>query len=156
MTAPTTDRPTKGTGKKRSNAFYVVIMSIVVVAVVALGTSASNYHTHRYQDGFSHGYNAGVCDQKGQGVQDGYSAYMNTHNLGFVPKFSGGARCNQVFVVLTKVTKGDGHVTTTTCKRTEILLPDGTHPLPYTKGTKCTTTDVSTHTVGIGQPVGGG
>ena len=131
-------------------------MVFVAIVAVLAAVRVANFSTNRYQDGFSHGYNAGVCDQKGQGVQDGYSAYLETHNLGFAPKFSSGARCNQVFVVLAKVTKRDGHVATTTCKRAEILLPDGTHPLPYTKGTKCTTTDVSTNTVNIGQPVGGG
>ena len=138
----------------------IAIAAVLTIVVVAAGFIA--YRNH-YTDGFNHGlkkgYNDGICDQKREGVKEGYKAYLTTHQLGFQAKFTQSTTsCTSIKVDLTKMRtivdeKGNKHVVTTTCKTAQIKLPDGTHPLPFTENVTCTVQDLSNSKVDIGAPV---
>lgn len=145
-----------------ANTKKALIIGAVILTVVASLVGVIAYRNH-YTDGYNHGvqkgYNDGVCDQKRAGVEEGYNAYLTTHQLGFSAKFTRSATsCTSIKVDLTKTRtivdeKGNKHVVTTTCKTAQIKLPDGTHPLPYTENVDCTVQDVSNSKVDIGAAV---
>jgi hypothetical protein len=145
-----------------ANAKKALIAGAVVLTLVVMVVGYIAYRNH-YTDGFNRGmtrgYNQGTCDQKREGIKDGYEAYLTSHQLGYTATFTeSGDSCTSVKVDLTKTRtftdeKGNKHVVTTTCKTAQIKLPDQDHPLPYTEDVDCQVKDESTAKVDIGQAV---
>ncbi len=126
--------------------------AIVVVIVIALVCLAVFGATALYRKGKSDG----ACDKEAQAVMNGYQAYLTSHDIGYKAEFERGEECTDVFVTLTKVTKGDGHTVTITCPQVKVKAVDDDHPLPYTEPVECDVVDTSTVKVGVGQPVKSG
>jgi hypothetical protein len=150
--------PERATGRR---PLTIALLLVALIIVGVSGRQAMKYHTHRWNDGFSHGYNAGACQAKQDAIKEGYKSYLKVKNLGFDPTFTDGASCKQVFVVLTKEAEPkpgevNGHTVRTTCERAEIQLADENHITPWTTGVNCTTVDTSTNKVSVGQKVDGG
>lgn len=160
MAVPTPDTARKGTDGVAGSRPYIPAVPILVISlaiIVGMCYWASQYHTHRYEDGFSHGYNAGKCQGQQDAIKAGYRAYMKAHSLDLKATFADGNSCDHVMVTHGKVVKTtDGHTVVTTCQQAQILPPDAKHATPYTKGVKCKVVDTSTNEVSVGQPIGGG
>lgn len=153
--------PERATGRR---PLTIALLLVALIIAGALGWQAKQYHTHRWNDGYNYGYEAGVCQTKQDAIKQGYKSYLKVNKLGFSPTFTDGNSCTQVFVVLTKEVKPkqgevNGHEVKTTCERAEIQLADENHITPWTTGVNCTTVDTSTNEVSVGQAVqavGGG